>query len=418
VYKDAQVVQRPPVAFMSYVHADDKYGDLSTFRERLSDEVSAQIGTEFRIFQDRIDIGWGQQWRERIEESLDAVSFLVPIITPRFFGSEPCRAELRLFLERETKMRRNDLILPIYFIEHPPLNEPSSQATDELLRVVASHQYADWRDLRFEPFTSPQVRKRLEQMAIQIRAALERAQTLPNPGSTDVHPTATTPGQREPAASGKSTAEDVSQKGPSDQTAQPPAPKTEPRTRIVDPLYRGDHSTIGAAIEAAEPGDRILIRPGLFHEGLVIDKPLEIIGDGKPGEVVIRATGQDAIIFKTTMGRVANVVLRQTASSQTDEVWYGVDITQGRLELEDCDITSQSGACVAIRGGADPRLRRNRIHDGKSTGVSVHDNGQGGARGQRDLRQRFFGSRDPGRWQSHPTQQSHPRRNTSRRHGG
>jgi parallel beta-helix repeat protein len=40
-------------------------------------------------------------------------------------------------------------------------------------------------------------------------------------------------------------------------------------------------------------------------------------------------------------------------------------------------ITSQSVACVAIHDGADPRLRRNRIHDGKSVGVMVHANGQG-----------------------------------------
>jgi hypothetical protein len=36
-----------------------------------------------------------------------------------------------------------------------------------------------------------------------------------------------------------------------------------------------------------------------------------------------------------------------------------------RLHLKGCDITSQSIACVGIRGGADPRLLRNRIHDGK-----------------------------------------------------
>jgi len=33
-----------PAAFMSYVHADDKYGHLTTLRERLSDEVCVQTG--------------------------------------------------------------------------------------------------------------------------------------------------------------------------------------------------------------------------------------------------------------------------------------------------------------------------------------------------------------------------------------
>jgi len=68
------------------------------------------------------------------------------------------------------------------------------------------------------------------------------------------------------------------------------------------------------------------------------------------------------------------VILRQVGGEGN---WRGVDITQGRLDLEGCDISSQGGACVAIRNGADPRLRRNQIRDGKSCGVYVQDNGLG-----------------------------------------
>lgn len=73
------------------------------------------------------------------------------------------------------------------------------------------------------------------------------------------------------------------------------------------------------------------------------------------------------------MGRVVNLTLRQVGGGD----WHCVDITKGRLELEGCDITSQSLASVAIHDGADPRLRRNRIHDGKQSGVYVNENGLG-----------------------------------------
>ncbi|HMC32206.1 MAG TPA: right-handed parallel beta-helix repeat-containing protein [Candidatus Angelobacter sp.] len=115
------------------------------------------------------------------------------------------------------------------------------------------------------------------------------------------------------------------------------------------------------------------MRPGFYEEGIIMDKPLEIIGDGAPGEVVIQATGKDGFLFKTSMGRIANLTLRQAGGGK----WYGIDIAQGRLEVEDCDITSASLSCVAVHGGADPRLRRNLIHNGKSTGVYVYENGQG-----------------------------------------
>jgi parallel beta-helix repeat protein len=81
----------------------------------------------------------------------------------------------------------------------------------------------------------------------------------------------------------------------------------------------------------------------------------------------------NVIQFQTTMGRVVNLTLRQMGEGK----WFCVDIAQGRLELEDCLITSQSLACVAIRGGADPRLRRNRIHDSKDVGIYVYENAQG-----------------------------------------
>ena len=171
--------QKPkPAAFMSYVHSDDNRGRLTEFRERLGDEVRVQIGEEFLIFQDRKDILWGQNWKKRIEESLDEVTFLIPIITPSFFNSPACSDELQRFLEREKELGRNDLVLPIYYVDCPLLNDKEKRAGDELAQAIADHQYADadWRDLRFEPFTSPQVGKTLEKLAVQIRDALERVQ--------------------------------------------------------------------------------------------------------------------------------------------------------------------------------------------------------------------------------------------------
>ena len=43
------------------------------------------------------------------------------------------------------------------------------------------------------------------------------------------------------------------------------------------------------------------------------------------------------ISFQTTMGRVANLTLRQMGSGQ----WDGVDISQGRLDLEDYALHSR-----------------------------------------------------------------------------
>lgn len=161
---------------------------------------------------------------------------------------------------------------------------------------------------------------------------------------------------------------------PQDAKTQPaPSLKNAPQTVVVDILCRGDYSTITDALKAVKAGARILVRPGVYKEGIVLDKPVEIIGDGERDEIVIKAHDKHAVLFQADSGRIANLTLRQSGGID----WYGVDIAKGRLELEDCDISSKSYACVAIHGGANPTLSRCRIHDGKAGGVFVYDKGQG-----------------------------------------
>jgi parallel beta-helix repeat protein len=156
--------------------------------------------------------------------------------------------------------------------------------------------------------------------------------------------------------------------------AQPaPSAQATGYTRTVDWRHGADHTSITDAIRAARPGERILVRRGVYEGGLILDKPLEIVGDGQPGDVEVLASGSDVILFKATQGRVANLTLRQTGGGK----WFCVDITSGRLELEDCDISSQSLACVAVHESADPRVRRCHIHDGTAGGVYVFSKGQG-----------------------------------------
>jgi parallel beta-helix repeat protein len=354
------MIARKLIAFMSYAHTDDADDRLTTFRDRLSREVKIQTGEDFPIFQDREHIRWGDNWQERVDGSLDEVTFLIAILSPSFLRSAACREELSRFLEREKKLKRDDLILPVYYVDCPTLNDEGKRKADPLAQELAKRQYADWRELRFEPFTSPQVCKRLARLAGQVRDALESQAQPPTAAKASAHDVP------RPEISAASASE-------FSQSAERFTRRTEPPTRIVDPLHRGDFSSISDAIRAAKPGDRILVRPGLYKEGLVMDKPLEIVGDGDRGDVVVEARGSDALLFQANMGRVVNLTLRQTGGGD----WYGVDIAQGRLELEGCDITSQSLSCVAIHNGADPRLRRNRIHDGKSAGVLIYEDGQG-----------------------------------------
>lgn len=112
------MASREPAAFISYVRSDDDHdaGRITELRQRLEGEVKMQTGRTFHIFQDRNDIRWGQQWKERIEDALLDVTFLIPIVTPSYFQSHACRTEFDTFLIREKAIGENRLILPIYYV--------------------------------------------------------------------------------------------------------------------------------------------------------------------------------------------------------------------------------------------------------------------------------------------------------------
>lgn len=151
------------------------------------------------------------------------------------------------------------------------------------------------------------------------------------------------------------------------------ADAAEGYTCVVDSRRgKGTYTTIAAAVSNAHPNERILVRKGIYDGGFVIDKPLELVGDGKLGDVEIRASDTSVIRSNATHGRVANITIRQLGSH-----WHGMDIAGGKLEIENCDISSKGSACVVIHREADPCLRHCHIHDGERSGIFVHDSGRG-----------------------------------------
>lgn len=96
-------------------------------------------------------------------------------------------------------------------------------------------------------------------------------------------------------------------------------------TLTVAQSGQGQYKSIGAAIQAANPGTRILVKPGVYPEALVLDKPLEIVGAGKPDEIVI----EEIKCLQPSIGRtrIQNVTLRGS-----------LVLEKGQLELFVCEV--------------------------------------------------------------------------------
>ena len=155
--------------FWSYVHKDDEAEDerISKLAKDVVDEYELLTGDTIELFLDKDGVGWGDEWRKKIDDHLESVEFFVPVMTPRYFKSPECRLELNQFARRASQFGRLELLLPLYYVDVPLLNH-DGPVEDDLLRRVRDFQWQDWRKLRFKEVTSEAYRRGVNEMAIRL----------------------------------------------------------------------------------------------------------------------------------------------------------------------------------------------------------------------------------------------------------
>jgi hypothetical protein len=167
---------------MSYTRADDNNteGYLSKFREKLCVRVALLCGyKEFPIFQDKYSILEGQDWQERAYEGVDAACVFIAIMTPAFFQSDACRGEVERFHQRATGSQNPGLLLPIYYVTAPQLDDSDQRNRDSVARLLRSRQYADWRELRDKSIASQATRVRIDKLAQRIKDFIAKSASSP-----------------------------------------------------------------------------------------------------------------------------------------------------------------------------------------------------------------------------------------------
>lgn len=131
------------------------------------------------------------------------------------------------------------------------------------------------------------------------------------------------------------------------------------------------YPTITAALQAAASGDTILIQPGIYHEPLVIDKAVSLIGTGKPADVVIDVVDLPCLTLHAHGIYIEGISLRSHFVFPLNHS-DATCIAMGLAEIVDCDLSSTSATCLLVSGPeAVVTVRRCRIHDSQAYGVLV-----------------------------------------------
>lgn len=161
--------------FWSYVHADDEAdkGRVSHLAQDVQAQFEMLTGEKIDLFFDKDAINWGENWRDRIDESLASVAFFIPVLTPRYFMSPECRRELQFFAQRAKNLGIEELVLPLLYLDVASLHDETP--SDDLVALVKTFQWEDWRALRFSDIESGEYRRGVARLAQRLVEANRKA---------------------------------------------------------------------------------------------------------------------------------------------------------------------------------------------------------------------------------------------------
>ncbi|MEV7178912.1 right-handed parallel beta-helix repeat-containing protein [Kitasatospora sp. NPDC093679] len=150
----------------------------------------------------------------------------------------------------------------------------------------------------------------------------------------------------------------------------------------------GEYDTLGEALEAAEPGDTVTVRPGVFREAVVIDKPVTVLAAQGPGSVRISppagvpltvaaaATVQDVVVEGSDRSLPAVLVTadgaRLTGCRIDTQASAGVELGDGASAvLRSCTVANPAGLGVRLRPGARAGLQECEVSAAGQAGIAV-----------------------------------------------
>ncbi len=162
--------------FWSYVHADDQSDGerISRLARDVVDQFQMLTGETISLFLDKDALSWGDDWRNKIDSSLSSVAFFIPVMTPRYFMRPECRRELQFFARRASELGMKELILPLHYVDVLALRDDTTD--DDLVKLVRTFQWEDWRDLRFSDTSSEGYRRGVARLATRLVEANKQAE--------------------------------------------------------------------------------------------------------------------------------------------------------------------------------------------------------------------------------------------------
>lgn len=151
--------------------------------------------------------------------------------------------------------------------------------------------------------------------------------------------------------------------------ASTPTP-TSPNELVVDWKGSETYRSIQQALNDAEPGSTVRIRPGVYNESLTITKPVHLVGDGSIDKIILQSFNSTTITLASDGGSLRGLTVRQKGGTFP---YQAIDIASGLPHVEGCIISGGAHSSIRIRGNATPTVQRNIIEGTARHGVELGD---------------------------------------------
>lgn len=167
----SQIVQ----CFLSYSRQDNDAmnGIADEIKARIEGLYRAKTGRDIKVFIDRQDIGWGDDWRERIAQSVRSATAFIPLVTMNYFNRSACREELMAFYGNAKVLGVTELVLPIALAGSRNISNTDLR---EEVRIIERLQYENLEGAWPHGYSSSQWLTALDAITDKLIDALERAE--------------------------------------------------------------------------------------------------------------------------------------------------------------------------------------------------------------------------------------------------
>jgi serine/threonine-protein kinase len=145
------------------------------------------------------------------------------------------------------------------------------------------------------------------------------------------------------------------------------------QTLVVGRGGTGQCMSLRVALRQAEPGANILVMPGTYRESLVVDKPVNLLGQGASAEVIIDSPKGPCLEILAAGVSVANLSLAGSAEDPAPRL----RVAGADARVEDCDCAGRMGPGAVVAGaGVMPLLRNCTLRGAGAAALVVEQHGE------------------------------------------